>query len=206
MIPRIIHQAWVGPHQIPDRERHWCAEMKAMNPEFDVRLYGNEILDHYRGDIYLREIIDRGQPWAFVSDRLRVLLLRDHGGIWLDCDCQPIRPLRTLNFVWDAQHVTFSYGMRNPHRPGVALNRGVSLIDNTYLASAPNGRMVNRLLELWTPKSYQVDGHLIGIQIMCYLDIDCAPLNYRYFYALLSEPESVVLHDSHNLYTWKKPK
>lgn len=206
MIPKIVHQAWVGPSPIPDRERQWCTDMKRMNADFDVRFYGNEALQTYGQDPYIRDLIDRGQPWAFVSDRLRVLLLRDHGGIWLDCDCQPIRPLNTLNWVWGS-HATFSWGNRNPHRPGVALHRGVSVIDNTYLASAPGSRMINRILELWTPRAFQVDGHGTGIQIMCYQNdgvFDCLPLPFKYFYALQPEPDSVVLHDAHNLYTWKK--
>lgn len=203
MIGKIIHQAWVGPKPIPDREAAWCAEMKRMNPDFDVRLYDNRVLETYGQDPYVKDLIDRQQPWAFVSDRIRCLLLRDHGGIWLDCDCQPLRPLSTLNHVWDSP-ATFVYGFRSPHRQGVALHRGVSLVDNTFLASAPNSRMANRLLELWTPKAFQIDGHAIGVQILSYADLDCTALNYRYFYALKPEPESVVLHDAHNLYTWKK--
>lgn len=206
MIPRILHQAWVGPKPIPEREKQWCAQMKQMNPTWDVRFYGNEILQTYFDDPYVKALQHLEKPWAFVTDRLRMLLLRDHGGCWLDPDCQPIRPLDTIKHVWDSGF-TFAYGTRSPDRPQVALHRNVSLIDNTFLASAPNSRMCQRILDLWRPQSVVIDGHAVGIQILRHQNlgvIDTLPLPHHYFYSMQNLPETIVLHDNQNLESWVK--
>lgn len=201
MIPRILHQAWIGPKPIPDRERRWCAEMKRMNPTWDVRFYGNDILETYGLDPYVRELTDLGKPWAFVTDRIRMLLLRDHGGVWLDPDCQPVRPMDSISEVWDGP-ASFVCGLRSPDRPDVALHRGVTLLDNTFLASSPNSRMCQRILSLWRPQNPVVDGHAVGVEIMRNCLSDVAILNYRYFYGTQFLPETICLHDAHNLASW----
>jgi hypothetical protein len=198
---RILHQIWVGPKPIPEREKAWCAEMRKMNSTWDVRLHGNELLQTYFDDPYVKALQHFGHPWAFVNDRLRMLLLRDHGGVYLDCDCQPIRPLDTLSHVWDGP-ATFIAGFRSPDRPAVALHRGVTLLDNTFLASAPNSRMCQRILALWRPQNVVVDGHAVGVEIMRNCHTDVALLNYRYFYSMQETPETVVLHDAQNLSSW----
>lgn len=201
MIPRIVHQAWIGPAPIPEREKSWCAQMRQMNPTWDVRFYGNEILKTYEADPYVRALQHLEKPWAFVTDRLRMLLLRNHGGIWLDPDCQPVRPLDTLNPLWDGP-ATFVAGLRSPHRPDVALHRGVTLLDNTFLASAPNSRMCQRILSLWRPTTVVIDGHAVGVEIMQNIHSDVVLLNHRYFYGTQAAPETIVLHDLHNLASW----
>lgn len=206
MIPRKIHQAWVGNKPIPEREAAWCAEMKRMNQgSFDVKMHGNELLERYSSDPYVAELVSKGEAWAFVCDRLRCLLLRDEGGIWLDPDCQPIRPLKALDHIWNDSKVQFVTSFRHPLRPGVALHRGVTLADNTFMASAPGSRDIMRVLEAWTPLRSLVNGHDIGIQVMIYGEYpETAWLPYKYFYDLNPGPDTLVLHDGHNSGSWVK--
>lgn len=201
MIPKIIHQAFIGK-PIPEREAGWCAQMKSLNSDFDVRLYENDVLERYKDDPYVKELMSRGEPLAFVVDRIRVLLLRDEGGIWLDPDCQPVRPLNKLDHVWNNPTTTFVSSFRDPLRSNVHLHRGITLADNTFLASAKNSRIVNRILEAWTPQSVIIDGHSTGVKILQYTDHDVCWLHYKYFYSLVNEPEVICLHDAHNLRSW----
>lgn len=202
-VPRHIFQGWIGEKPMPEREKNWCAQMAQMNPGWKHYIFGNEILEKYGRDPYVNALLDLEKPKAFVVDRLRMLLLRDEGGIWLDPDCQPIRPLDTLKDVWDGP-AAFVAGFRSPDRPDVALHRGVTLLDNTFLASAKNSRMCQRILSLWRPQNVVVDGHAVGVEILrnCYSDV--ALLNHRYFYSTQNLPETIVLHDAHNLASWVK--
>jgi len=176
--------------------------MRGMNPTWRVTLYGNELLEKYGQDPYVKTLIERKEAWAFTVDRLRVLLLREHGGgVWLDPDCEPKKPLDTLP-IWDVPHVQFAAGIRSPHRKDVALYRGVALIDNHFLASAPNSTMLRRLDALWTPQAPVVTGHRCGIAIMDNLDYNTCLLGHKYFCAEQLFPETLVLHDNHNLASW----
>lgn len=202
MIPRRIIQGWIGPKPMPERETAWCAEMKRMNPDFEYQCFGNEILEKYGRDTYVAGLMQKGEAMAFVVDRIRALLLRDEGGIWLDPDCQPIRPLNRLNHIWNDPKLTFVSSFRHPLREGVALHRGVTLVDNTFMASAPNSRIIQRILEAWKPERPLVNGHDVGVQIMTYTDHDTAWLHHQYFYDLRETPNTIVLHDCHNSGTW----
>lgn len=189
---------------MPEREKGWCAEMKRLNPSWEHVVFGNEIMETYGQDPYVRALQSLDKPKAFIVDRLRMLLLRDRGGIWLDPDCQPVRPLDTISFAWDSSF-TFIYSARSPDRPDVALHRGVTLFDNTFLASAPNSRMCQRILSLWRPQNVVIDGHAVGVEILRHHNLgmlDAVSLPYHYFYNTQMTPETIVLHDNQNLASW----
>lgn len=207
MIPRILHSGWIGLKPMPDREKQWCEQMRAMNPTWSYKLFGNEILDRYGRDPYVKAMVDRGRPWAFVTDRIRVLLLQEEGGIWLDPDCQPIRPLDTLAKIWDDPNVEFVMGCRNPYRHMVALSRGITFCDNTMMASAPSSRLIRRIAALWRPEMMQgtavVNGNACGLEVLANLDgITDRLVGYRAFYDLEVTPATIALHDGHNLGSW----
>lgn len=188
-----------------DRDKGWCREMRAMNPTWTYKLHGNELLDRYAADPYVKELRAQAEAdpkkYAFLVDRLRVLLLRDEGGAYIDTDAHPQRPFDSLP-VWDAANIKFVAGMRSPHRKEVALHRGVPIIDNTFLASAPKSRMIRHLDSLWRTDAPVVTGYRIGIAIMEYSDHDTCLVGYRYFYAEQKFPESIVLHDAVNAASW----
>jgi len=200
MIPRSIAQIWIG--ELPSREAEYCRRMEVMNPDFKFTLHREDTLRRYSGDPYIKLLISRNEPMAFVVDRLRVLLLRDEGGIYLDCDCEPVKPLNSIRHVFENPMMDFMTGMRNPWRPGVALHRGVALIDNTVMASAKNGRVINRLCSLYRPESVVHNGHSHGVEVMRCLDSDVVLLNYKYFYSDDVTSETVLLHDAQNLSSW----
>lgn len=200
MIDRHIRQIWIG--ELPTREADFCRRMESMNPEFAYTLHREELLRKYSNDPYIKSLISQNEPMAFVVDRLRVLLLRDEGGLYLDCDAEPIKPLSSIAHILSRPDVDFVTGMRNPWRPGVALHRGVALIDNTVLFSAKNGRVINRLCGLYRPESLIHNGHSHGVEVMRCLDETVVLLNYHYFYADEPTSESLILHDHQNLSSW----
>lgn len=190
---------------MPPREKAWCEKMRHMNHDFDYVCYGNELLERYGQDPYVKQLLSLGEAWAFIMDRLRALLLLEEGGIWLDPDCDPVRPLRTIDWGWNSP-ATFIYSTRPPHRKDVALHRGVTFADNTFLASAPQSRVMKRVMEAWKPERPRANGHDCGCQVIEYQNLDgwdTLALNWRYFYSLANEPTTLCLHDAHNLGSWK---
>lgn len=205
MIPRILTQIWIGPKALPEREAGWCLEMKRLNPTWSYRLLGNDLLERFKDDPYICHLQIQKAPLAFVADRLRMLVLHEDGGIYLDTDCLPKRPLDALP-MWDEPSAEFVYGMRDPYREGVALHRSVAFCDNTVLASAPKSAMCKKILALWRPEEIQITGHRVGLCILSHADWTCRGLGHRYFYSMRSHPESIVDHDSHNLASWVADK
>lgn len=206
MIERRIHQLWIGPAPIPERERQWCEQTERMNPTWAHAVHGNELLEQYGQDPFIKAMLAKGEKWAFIADRLRILLLRDDGGVYLDADAEPVRPLDSLP-IWDWPHVDFVAGLRSPSRKDVALHRAVPIVDNTFLASAKGGRLVRHIDALWTPTAimgdnHAINGHRTGVAIMEHASYDTILLNHRFIYCETRYPESLLLHDSHNLGSW----
>jgi len=100
-IPKIIHQIWIGDEPMPEHCVEFIQQMQELNPDYEYRLWGNEIFDEvYKDDVFLKYY--RTDPtlykWAFIADRIRLLLLRDYGGIYVDVDAKPIQ---SFNLVRD---------------------------------------------------------------------------------------------------------
>jgi hypothetical protein len=201
MIERAIHQVWIGPKEVPDDVQKYVDSTKAINRGWDHHFWGNSSLDLYKNDPYIHHMIKGGEKWAFVADRLRILLLRDFGGVYIDADAMPLKPLDSMS-VWNNPAIDFVASFRDPYRPGVALHRGISLIDNTFMASAKDGRMINRLVRLYNSRTPKRDGHDTGVEIIANCLEDTAFINFRYVYGMEAHPESVFLHDPINLGSW----
>jgi hypothetical protein len=203
-IPRIIHSLWLGDEP-PDQIKRFTSDMRRMNEAsgFTYTLHGNELIEKYASDVYVRFLQQSGEKVAFLADRIRLLILRDEGGIYIDADAKPMRPFSLLNGLWESPHVTFAYGHRNPWRPGVAIHRGeIAFVDNTFLASEPNSRMVKELLSLYTPNSKVVNGADVGKHILLRADWTCADTGIDPFYSMQDTPRTICLHDSINLGSW----
>lgn len=205
MIPRLIHSIWIGS-SIPEQLKGFSERMASINPLFKYQLHGEELIERYSDDVYVRALLSNKEELAFVADRLRVLLLREEGGIYVDVDALPVKSFAALSHILDRQQVDFLTGMRSPFRKGVALHRGISFVDNTVLCSAKNGRMINRIARLWSPKVQVVNGYNIGLEILDNAETDTVLLGYKYFYSEVPIPEAIVLHDGMNLGSWCKDR
>lgn len=98
MIPRIIHQVWVGGTQLPDRLKRYTDEWARLHPSWEYRLWGDDDLDW----LELRELYDQAEERApynqgqFRSNIARVEILHHFGGLYADADEQPLRPFDDL--------------------------------------------------------------------------------------------------------------
>jgi mannosyltransferase OCH1-like enzyme len=94
MIPRVLHQVWVGP-RMPDHLRAYGDRWRELHPGWDFRLWGDDDL----GWLEHRDLWDRGLELAprnlgqFRSNIARIEILWREGGVYSDCDMEPRKPL-----------------------------------------------------------------------------------------------------------------
>jgi len=94
-IPRVLHQIWLGKGEMPLNQRQWRRRFVKTNPHWEMRLWTDDILP----PILNRNAWDicskvGGTPGcAMRSDILRLEILARFGGVYLDTDVKPIRPL-----------------------------------------------------------------------------------------------------------------
>jgi hypothetical protein len=84
---KIIHQIWVGPYDMPVREKQFVQELKDMNPTWEHKLWTNDNLPPLPENIQvLFDQFETQKDYAHQADILRVFLLREYGGLYMDVD------------------------------------------------------------------------------------------------------------------------
>lgn len=97
MIPRTLHQVWVGG-PMPDVFAEWRAQWIAMHPTWEHVLWTDENMPPLRNaETYAaaERLVGR-YAGQLRSDIARYEILHAHGGVYVDTDCEPRRPLDEL--------------------------------------------------------------------------------------------------------------
>jgi len=202
-IPKIIHQIWIGDEKMPDHCVQFVKEMKDMHPDWQYKLWGNEIFtDVYKEDEFLQSYIKNPKmyKWAFIADRIRLLLLRDYGGIYCDVDAKPIQSFNVIRDKLSPNH-TFVAGLKQ-HQSVDAL------IDCTVYGSAPNSRIINECLSIYKSILWACGCKMFSDKIIKSIESDVALFGYEYFYNTSVNNKTIVLHDieSTRLLSWVNSK
>lgn len=97
MIPKILHQMWIGP-PAPEELLRWMARWKALHPSWEYRLWNEgNMIPLQNQDLWDRaSSISPRAPEQFRSDVARYEILLAEGGVWVDADFEPLRPIDPL--------------------------------------------------------------------------------------------------------------
>ena len=93
-IPKVIHYCWFGKGKMPNLAEKCIESWKKYCPEYKIVCWNEDNFD-VNQNRYAKEAYDAGK-WAFVSDYVRLKVLHDEGGIYLDTDVELIKPLDKL--------------------------------------------------------------------------------------------------------------
>ena len=123
-IPKILHQIWLGPKMPPDYAEDFKLKWKSIHPDWEYRLWSEADLEPLNLDNW--DIVEKSQNWAEKSDIIRCDLLDKFGGVYLDCDMDPLHSLDELHEKYD-----FYAGLEHPHKIATTTNRvwvGISIM------------------------------------------------------------------------------
>ena len=93
-IPKVIHYCWFGPDPLPDSARKYIRSWRRYCPDYRI-VEWNERNFNTDCNAYCREMVRR-KKWAFLTDYIRLWVIYEHGGIYLDTDVQLLRSLEPL--------------------------------------------------------------------------------------------------------------
>jgi len=101
MIPKLIHQIWIGNTQIPEIWRPHTKSWQRKNPEYQYILWDNSRIKRIDSDDYLSLNV---HP-AFLCDVFRYKLLSLFGGFYFDVDFDCMKPIDTWGY--DFKNIDF---------------------------------------------------------------------------------------------------
>ena len=93
-IPKVIHYCWFGRGELPTLEKKCIASWKKYCPDYKIVCW-NEDNFNINQNKYAKEAYE-AKKWAFVSDYVRLKVLYEEGGIYLDTDVEIIKSFDSL--------------------------------------------------------------------------------------------------------------
>lgn len=93
-IPKVIHYCWFGHNKLPALYEKCIQSWKKYCPDYEIVCWNEDNFDITQNR-YAKEAYEAGK-WAFVSDYVRLKVMFEHGGIYLDTDVELIRPIDAL--------------------------------------------------------------------------------------------------------------
>lgn len=93
MIPKIIHQIWIGSKPAPKFMKEW----PKMYPDYEYKLWDNntvkELFPLKNQHLYDGYDYETSNVWNGRSNLLRLEILNKYGGIYIDADTKPLRKM-----------------------------------------------------------------------------------------------------------------
>ena len=92
MIPKIIHYCWFGRNEKPDAAKKCIASWTVHCPDYEIREWNESNVDLASCPQYIRDAYD-AKKYAYVTDYVRLKVLFDHGGFYMDTDVELLKSL-----------------------------------------------------------------------------------------------------------------
>ena len=90
-IPKIIHYCWFGHNPLPPIAIKCIDSWKNTLPEYEIKEWNESNFD-LESNTYIKQAYDC-KKWAFVTDYIRLKVLYEYGGIYMDTDVEVLKPL-----------------------------------------------------------------------------------------------------------------
>lgn len=94
MIPKVIHYCWFGGNKLPKSVKKNIESWKKYCPDYKIVRWDESNFD-VNSNEFVREAY-AAKAWAFVSDYVRLKVVYDNGGVYLDTDVELIKNLDHL--------------------------------------------------------------------------------------------------------------
>ena len=94
MIPKTIHYCWFGRGEKPELVINCIESWKKFLPDYQIIEWNEDNFDVTQNQ-FAKEAYEK-KKYAFVADYVRLCVLYEYGGIYLDSDVEVCRPLDPL--------------------------------------------------------------------------------------------------------------
>jgi mannosyltransferase OCH1-like enzyme len=92
MIPKILHRVWLGDQPEPENFQRWHRRLRVLNPDWSIVTWDEGSLKAL--GIERGELVDMWpSSLAAQSNAVRLAAVWKFGGVYLDCDVEPLRPI-----------------------------------------------------------------------------------------------------------------
>lgn len=98
LIPPIIHYCWFGKGEIPSKDREYIEGWKEKCLDYELICWNEDNFDVNKNAFLIWAYSNK--KWAFVSDYVRMYVLYQYGGIYLDTDVELLKSPDDLRYQY----------------------------------------------------------------------------------------------------------
>lgn len=95
MIPKVIHYCWFGGNPKPKLAKKCFRSWKKHCHGYEIVEWNESNYDISAAPLYVRQAYEM-KKWAFVTDYVRLQVVYEHGGVYLDTDVELLKGLDDL--------------------------------------------------------------------------------------------------------------
>lgn len=92
MIPKVIHYCWFGRNPKPKLAEKCIKSWKKYCPDYEIIEWNEDNFDISACPLYVRQAYE-AKKWAFVTDYVRLWVLTQYGGVYMDTDVELRKPI-----------------------------------------------------------------------------------------------------------------
>ena len=93
-IPKIIHYIWLGKKEKPELFYRCLESWKKFCPDYEIKEWNEDNFD-FSASPYAMQAY-KNKKWGFVTDYIRVEILKKYGGFYLDTDVELVKSFYSL--------------------------------------------------------------------------------------------------------------
>lgn len=87
MIPKTIHYCWFGGNPLPKLAKKCIKSWKKYAKDYEIIEWNESTYDLAAAPLYVRQAYE-AKKWAFVTDYVRLQVIYEYGGIYMDTDVE----------------------------------------------------------------------------------------------------------------------
>lgn len=95
-IPKKIHYCWFGGKPMPSHLQREVENWRRLCPDYEIICWNEDNYDVYK-NTYTEEAY-KNKRWAHLPDYVRLDVVYNHGGIYMDTDVELLQPLDVLRY------------------------------------------------------------------------------------------------------------
>jgi inositol phosphorylceramide mannosyltransferase catalytic subunit len=83
MIPKILHQVWIGNKKMPKEFVIWRKNWRKLHPDWEYRLWDDEKIKEFEG---INQYLERARGLSSKANVVRLFVVYKYGGVYADTD------------------------------------------------------------------------------------------------------------------------
>jgi mannosyltransferase OCH1-like enzyme len=92
VIPKIMHQVWLGPKPLPTQYLEWSKKLRELHPDWEYYLWTDADIH----DLKLTHLLPLCVSYSSKSNVIRMEVVNTYGGIYCDMDVEPLQSFDRL--------------------------------------------------------------------------------------------------------------